>query len=338
VQASLGCGNPVAIAGLYPGQVVVDLGSGGGLDVILAARRVGPTGYVYGIDMTPEMLELARVNQSRSGLSNVAFVQGRIEDVPLRDGLADVVISNCVINLAPDKDAVLGECYRVLRPGGVLAVSDTVWIKPPPQSVTASRDSWAQCVAGALPVETYRSKLASAGFGEIDIQVSGGVTWGPAELASAYIRARKPVAPLAPVFRPAAAADENAVRELLSGCGLPLAGLDHTEVIVCELDGVVAATAGLEWHQGEALLRSIAVARQFRSHGLGRRITGEALDRAREKGAGQVFLLTTTARPFFESLGFKVVGREAVALPLQASPELQGACPATAEAMRLQLA
>jgi len=225
VQASLGCGNPVAIAGLYPGQVVVDLGSGGGLDVILAARRVGPTGYVYGIDMTPEMLELARVNQSRSGLSNVSFVQGRIEDVPLRDGLADVVISNCVINLAPDKDAVLGECYRVLRPGGVLAVSDTVWIKPPPQSVTASRDSWAQCVAGALPVETYRSKLASAGFGEIDIQVSGGVTWGPAELASAYIRARKPVAPLAPVFRPAAAADENAVRELLSGCGLPLAGL-----------------------------------------------------------------------------------------------------------------
>lgn len=337
VQASLGCGNPVALARLYPGQVVVDLGSGGGLDVILAARRVGPTGFVYGIDMTPEMLELARVNQLRAGLANVAFVQGRIEEIPLRDGIADVIISNCVINLAPDKDAVFGECLRVLRPGGTLAVSDTVFITPPPESVTANPDLWAQCVAGALPVETYRAKLRDAGFDEVEIQVSGGVTWGPAELASAYIRARKPTADLLPLLRPATSGDEPMVHELLTACGLPLAGLEDTEMIVCEIDGAVAAAAGLEWHQGEALLRSVAVARNFRSHGLGRMVTRAAIARAREKGARQVFLLTTTASPFFVTLGFELTERSAVAPALNASPEMQGVCPATADVLRLQL-
>lgn len=338
VQTSLGCGNPPALARLHPGQVVVDLGSGGGLDAILAARKVGPTGFVYGIDMTPEMLELARANQLRAGLANIAFVQGRIEELPLADAAADVVISNCVINLAPDKDAVLRECYRVLRPGGTIAVSDTVFTAPPPAAAVADADSWARCVAGALMVDDYRAKLANAGFEEIDIQVGGSVSWGPAELASASIRARKPRALPAYGLRPAGPEDMPAVIGLLTSMNLPLAGIDDTDLTVCEVDGAVAAVAGLQWHDREVLLRSVVVSRELRAHGLGRAVVNAVVDQARAHGAKQVFLLTTTARSYFEELGFELVDRAAVPPALHASPELAGACPATADVMRLRLA
>jgi SAM-dependent methyltransferase len=170
--ASLGCGNPTALAELSPGEVVLDLGSGGGIDVLLSARRVGPTGVAYGVDMTDEMLELARRNQVEAGIPNAEFLKGTIEEVPLPDGSVDVVISNCVINLSTDKDRVLREAYRVLRPGGRFAVSDIVFQGRMPEALRHSIEAWGGCVAGALHEDDYRSKLADAGFRDIDVEVT----------------------------------------------------------------------------------------------------------------------------------------------------------------------
>ena len=212
--ASLGCGNPTALAALEPGETVLDLGSGGGIDVILSARRVGPSGKAYGLDMTDEMLALAEENKQKSGVSNVEFLKGQIEQVPLPDGAVDVIISNCVINLSADKDRVLAEAFRVLKPGGRLAVSDVVLRGELPSDVRRSMELWVGCVAGALSDEEYRAKLRQAGFEAIEIettrvydvedaraylaesgldvdaiapQVNGRVT-------SAFVRARKPEA------------------------------------------------------------------------------------------------------------------------------------------------
>jgi arsenite methyltransferase len=170
VAASLGCGNPTALAQLRPGDVVLDLGAGGGIDVLLSARRVGPTGKAYGLDMTEEMLALAEQNKARSGLENVEFLRGEIEDIPLPDSSVDVVISNCVINLSGDKDRVLSEAFRVLRPGGRFAVSDIVLRGPVPAELRRDAELWAGCVGGALEETEYRGKLAAAGFTEIEVQ------------------------------------------------------------------------------------------------------------------------------------------------------------------------
>lgn len=169
--ASLGCGNPTAIAALRPGQVVLDLGSGGGIDCFLAARQVGPTGRVIGLDMTPAMIELAERNKASLGAAaaNVTFQLGEMEAMPLPDAGVDVIISNCVINLSPDKDAVLREAYRVLRPGGTLAISDTVALRPFAPDMLASMAAWSACVSGALDVETYVTKLQAAGFTNVAI-------------------------------------------------------------------------------------------------------------------------------------------------------------------------
>ncbi|GIV78247.1 arsenite methyltransferase [Litorilinea aerophila] len=175
-SSSLGCGNPTALAGLQPGEVVLDLGSGGGLDVFLAAQRVGPQGFVYGVDMTDEMLALARRNAARLGIQNVEFRKGDIEDLPLPDASVDVILSNCVINLSPHKDQTLNEAFRVLRPGGRLAISDIVIdgdLADLPVSEAEIRQalSWAGCIAGALTMDQYRQLLDAAGFQEIEIQV-----------------------------------------------------------------------------------------------------------------------------------------------------------------------
>lgn len=168
--ASLGCGNPTALAKLNPGEIVLDLGSGGGIDVLLSARRVGPTGKAYGLDMTDEMLALANENKRKSGISNVEFLKGEIEHIPLPDNSVDVVISNCVINLSPDKPAVLREAFRVLKPGGRFAVSDVVIRGEVPSEVRKSVLLWVGCVAGALDESEYRNSLASAGFEQIDLE------------------------------------------------------------------------------------------------------------------------------------------------------------------------
>jgi arsenite methyltransferase len=212
VQASLGCGNPTALIDLKPGDRVLDLGSGGGIDVLLSAKRVGPTGKVYGLDMTDEMLALARENQRRAGATNVEFLRGEIEAIPLPDRSVDVVISNCVINLSTDKDRVLREAFRVLTPGGRFAVSDVVVRGPVPADVRRSVELWVGCVAGALEESDYRSRLEAAGFTDVTIEpwrvydlgqardfltssgVDAAATAAAAQgkFASAFIRATRP--------------------------------------------------------------------------------------------------------------------------------------------------
>ncbi|MBZ5508041.1 MAG: arsenite methyltransferase [Acidobacteriia bacterium] len=170
VKASLGCGNPTALAELKPGETVLDLGSGGGIDVLLSARRVGPAGKAYGLDMTDDMLALARENQKKSGITNVEFLRGEIENIPLPANSVDVIISNCVINLSADKDRVLREAFRVLKPGGRLAVSDVVVRGEVPEQIQKSLLLWVGCIAGALRDEDYLNKLHAAGFEQVSIE------------------------------------------------------------------------------------------------------------------------------------------------------------------------
>jgi arsenite methyltransferase len=170
MKASLGCGNPTALAELKAGETVLDLGSGGGIDVLLSARRVGPTGKAYGLDMTDEMLALAEQNKRRSGLNNAEFLKGEIEHIPLPDNSVDVIISNCVINLSGDKDRVLKEAFRVLKPGGRFAVSDVVVRGDVPAEIKKNMELWVGCVAGALSDYEYVAKLSKAGFDKIDIE------------------------------------------------------------------------------------------------------------------------------------------------------------------------
>jgi ubiquinone/menaquinone biosynthesis C-methylase UbiE len=189
LAASLGCGNPLAVAELRDGETVLDLGSGGGIDVLLSARRVGPTGKAYGLDMTPEMLQLARANAVRAGATNVKFLQGTIEAVPLADASVDVVISNCVINLSTDKPAVFAEAFRVLRPGGRLGISDVVAQDDLTATQRTERGSYVGCIAGALSKREYRDGLATAGFTDITITTTHPVA---EDMHSAIIRATKP--------------------------------------------------------------------------------------------------------------------------------------------------
>jgi arsenite methyltransferase len=170
LNASLGCGNPSALADLKPGEIVLDLGSGGGIDVLLSARRVGPSGKAYGLDMTDEMLALAEENKRKSGIMNVEFLKGEIENIPLPDNVVDVIISNCVINLSGDKDRVLQEAFRVLKPGGRLAVSDVVVKGEVPEQIRKNMELWVGCVAGALSEDEYTSKLTRTGFETIEIE------------------------------------------------------------------------------------------------------------------------------------------------------------------------
>jgi arsenite methyltransferase len=212
VAASLGCGNPTALAELKPGEVVLDLGSGGGIDVLLSARRVSPGGKAYGLDMTDEMLALARENQRKAGVQNVEFLKGEIERIPLPDNSVDVIISNCVINLSGDKQRVLSEAFRVLRPGGRFAVSDIVVRGDLPAEIRRSMELWAGCVAGALEESEYCAKLAAAGFERIEVEPTriytanqvkdflAGAKFDAEKMAplvggkfmSAFVRARKP--------------------------------------------------------------------------------------------------------------------------------------------------
>jgi SAM-dependent methyltransferase len=189
VLASLGCGNPVMVADLHPGETVLDLGSGGGIDVLLSARRVGPSGKAYGLDMTDEMLDLARRNAAQAGATNVEFLRGHIEDIPLPAGSVDVVISNCVVNLSTDKPAVLASTFRVLKPGGRIGISDVVADNDLTSAQRAERGNWVGCIAGALSFAEYEQGLADAGF--VDIQITP-THEAAAGMYSAIVKARKP--------------------------------------------------------------------------------------------------------------------------------------------------
>jgi arsenite methyltransferase len=193
---SLGCGNPTMLASLEPGQTVLDLGSGAGLDVLLSARRVSPGGHAYGIDMTDEMLRLANGNKEKAGVTNATFLRGTIENVPLPDSSVDVVISNCVINLAEDKGAVIKEAFRVLRPGGRFTVADMVELEPLDQTTKKALDAWAGCISGTIPIDAYRAVLVEAGFPNpgFELHATENMPGVDGKVGSVYIRARKPEA------------------------------------------------------------------------------------------------------------------------------------------------
>jgi SAM-dependent methyltransferase len=205
INASLGCGNPTALATLNPGEKVLDLGSGGGIDVLLSAKRVGPTGFAYGLDMTDEMLQLAEQNKAKAGAENVKFLKGNIEDIPLPDNEVDVVISNCVINLSTDKGKTLREAFRVLKPGGRFAVSDVVVLGKLPEETRKDMEAYVGCVAGALERDEYETLLRDAGFVDISFEVTreysfegaccgsgSGCGSGDGNVVSAFVRATKP--------------------------------------------------------------------------------------------------------------------------------------------------
>lgn len=361
VAATFGCGNPTALAELHAGEVVLDLGSGAGLDVLLSARRVGPYGKAYGLDMTEEMLAAARANQAKAGIENAAFLRGYIEDIPLPDNAVDVVISNCVINLSADKDRVLREVYRVLKPGGRLAVADIVITRALPRRVQENLAAWAGCVAGALRESEYREKLAAAGFCDIAIEVTRVYDFSPEEidelcpglqesekasiagaLVSAFIRAKKPARRLVPdkdyAIRVATAADVPAIENLLAANGLTTAGVRENLagfLVACQQD--LLGVIGLEQAGEAVLLRSLAVRADFRKAGIGAALIKRALQTARDAGAVAAYTLTTTAEKYLARFGFTPITRDQVPGPLLANSALNTLCPASSVCMQRRL-
>lgn len=361
-NVSYGCGNPTALATLRPGEIVLDLGSGGGLDCFLAARRVGNQGYVYGVDMTDEMLELARRNAQKAGAINVEFRKGAIEALPLPDESVDVIISNCVVNLSPDKNQVLYEAFRVLRPGGRIAISDVVIdgdLQDLPVSESQLRQalSWAGCIAGALTIDQFRHYLAAAGFAHVDVQIERhyslqalGVTPEvvtqllPLEQAeqvaqrftSSMIYAQKPISV---TIADADIHDLPAVEKLLQRSNLPTQGVAEVvdTLMVARSGQHVMGSAALEVYGDAALLRSVAVYPTLRGTGIGHRLVAAALDKARQIGVRNLYLLTMTAGDFFPRFGFQPIPRDAAPTSVQASREFSTLCPGSALLMHLAL-
>lgn len=363
VLASLGCGNPTALAELREGEVVLDLGSGGGIDVLLSARRVGATGKAYGLDMTDDMLELARRNAAEAGVSNVEFLRGRIEEIPLPSNSVDVIISNCVINLSGDKRQVLAEAFRVLKPGGRFAVSDVVVRGDVPADVRHSMELWVGCVAGALEETEFRTLLAQSGFTDIDIEptrlyrsedarvflqesvvdVSANLDAIDGKFMAAFVRATKPAVGTAPVFRAATANDRDDIEALLQANGLPVAGVaelladDPRQFVVAHAGGRLVATAALEMCGDHALLRSVAVNDAWRARGLGRALVEQVVAQATARGLDGLYLLTMTAEAYFPRFGFTRVERVEVPSSVARTVEFTSACPASAVTMHKSL-
>ncbi|MDE3172188.1 MAG: arsenite methyltransferase [Gemmatimonadota bacterium] len=356
VLASLGCGNPTALAELRGGEIVLDLGSGGGIDVLLSARRVGPAGRAYGLDMTDEMLDLARRNAAEAGVTNVEFLKGRIEEIPLPDNAVDVIISNCVINLSGDKRRVIGEAFRVLKPGGRFAVSDVVVQGELPADVKRSMELWVGCVAGALGDGEFASLLRDAGFEDPRVEMTRVYDVDDARaflvntgldvdrvarevagrVGAAFVRATKPAAF---ALREARAGDAAAVERLLDDSGLPVVGVREalgmpaSGFVVAEANGAIVGVGGLEDCCDDALLRSVAVRPEWRSRGVGGALVTRLVADAEARGKRALYLLTTTAERYFPSFGFAPVAREAIPEAVRATSEFREACPASAVAM-----
>ncbi len=360
VASAYGCGNPLAFAGVQPGQVVLDIGSGAGIDSLLAAERVGPGGRVIGVDMTPEMLRRAEANAAAAGFSNVEFRLGEAERLPVPDASVDWVISNCVLNLSPDKPAAFREIHRVLRPGGRLQVADVV-AEDLPESLRADLAAWSGCLAGAISEADYVAGLEAAGLvevrvvarlpyeagqiegllGEADRQVgcSGGHGVGAADLAgkvwSASFAARKPGGTAGITIRAAEATDLPAIRALLEEARLPTAGVaEHVaDFLVAEEAGGIAGAVGMERAGEFALFRSLVVRPDARRRGIAERLFRGLETIARAKGVARAYLLTETLDARCRAWGFTRAPRETVPTALRASPEFTGCCPSSAALM-----
>jgi N-acetylglutamate synthase-like GNAT family acetyltransferase/SAM-dependent methyltransferase len=361
VKGSFGCGNPTALAQLHAGEIVLDLGSGAGLDVLLSAKRVGSYGKAYGLDMTDEMLAAAKENQARSGIINVEFLKGHIEAIPLLDNTIDVIISNCVINLSGDKDKVLQEGYRVLKPGGRLAISDIVLTRALPPSVQKNLTAWAGCIAGALLEEEYKEKLISAGFTNIEIVRTRTYEFSKEQadvlladlseterkdlrggLVSAFIRAKKPADMLAVdegyTIRAARDSDLSAIDKLLSENGLTTSGVREnlSNFLVAECEGVVGVI-GIEFAGHGGMLRSMAICQELRKRGIGAALFNRCLEIARAAGIEDAYLLTNTAEKFVARWGFQKIQRTEIPADLMQSSALNNFCPTSSICMKLKL-
>jgi SAM-dependent methyltransferase len=300
---TLGLGDPVGLAALKPGETVLDLGSGPGRDLLAAARGVGPTGRAIGVDMTAEMIQRSRAAASREDLRNVSVIDGDLERLPVPCGAIDVVISNCVINLVPDKRRALIEAYRVLRPGGRLAILDTAFETEPPPEVREDPLAWCGCVGGSLLKSAYEAILTDIGFSDVRIEWQG-VTCGEScesgfvEARSVAVHATKPGTP-AHNMRPAVPADRSAIEALLRAESLPREGLRTEDAVVALVDGAIVGAVALERHGKASMLRSLVVAPSHRKQGIGWCLVGAALDIARWSGGEDVYLLTENAQTYF---------------------------------------
>jgi len=300
---TLGLGDPVALAALKPGETVLDLGSGPGRDLLAAARDVGPTGRAIGVDMTTEMIERSRAAASRDGFHNVSVIDGDLERLPIPCGTIDVVISNCVINLVPDKRRALIEAYRVLRPGGRLAILDTAFATEPPAEVREDPLAWCGCVGGSLLKSEYEAILADIGFTDVriewqDVTCGESCESGLVEARSVAVHATKTGTP-AHNMRPAVPADREAIEALLRAESLPTDGLRTEDAIVALDKGQVVGVVALERYGTNSMLRSLVVAPTHRGQRLSHNLVGAALDIARWSGGTDVYLLTENAQTFF---------------------------------------
>jgi len=368
IQNSFGCGNPLAFAGVRSGQTVLDIGSGAGIDCFLAAEKVGSAGKVIGLDMTPEMIERARQNAREAGIANVEFRFGEAEKMPVADASVDWVISNCVINLSPDKTAVFGEIARILRPGGRISISDIV-AQELPEAVRQSRDAWTGCLAGAINEAAYVQGLEAAGLRDVRVtartvydasqlkglfassccgvgEAASGDAAALAEAAAGKIWSARfegvmpqPASVIAEVAIEAAREDDlPAIEALLTEADLPTDVAPHLgDVLVARRGGKTIGCIGMEARGADALFRSLAVSSAYRGAGLGRRLYEALVGRARAKGVERAYLLTATIAPLAESWGFRRIARDQVPAAIRETTQFRGGCCTSAVAMWQEL-
>jgi arsenite methyltransferase len=361
IKASFGCGNPTALAQLYAGEVVLDLGSGAGLDVLLSAKRVGPYGKAYGLDMTDEMLAAAKENQERSGIFNAEFLKGHIESIPLSDNIIDVIVSNCVINLSADKDRVLQEAYRVLKPGGRFAISDIVLTRELPASIQRNITAWVGCIAGALLEREYQEKLIAAGFTDIEIISTRNYDFSDEQsasflpelteaerldfngsLISAFIRAKKPANVLVEgkeyAIRTALENDLPIIGTLLTENDLTTSGVrdNLANFLVADYQGVIGVI-GIEFAGNGAMLRSMAVSKELRKRSIATALVERSLERSHQLGVKEVYIMTNTADRFAARWGFYKIQRSEIPKDIMMSSALSNLCPSTSICMKLDL-
>jgi len=364
VQNSFGCGNPLAFAGVQPGQVVLDIGSGAGIDCLIAAEKVGPTGHVLGLDMTPEMIERGRDNARAAGAANVESRLGEAEKMPVEDSSVDWVISNCVINLSPDKPAVFREIARVLKPGGRISISDIV-AEDLPAAIRESRDAWTGCLAGAISESEYVQGLEAAGlrgvratsrlvydsgqlaglFASSCCGVSADAEYDASTLAAAAagkiwsarfegVRPHSRSVASEVTIEPARPQDLPDVQALLAEADLPGDVEAHLrDSLVARHEGRVVGCVGMEVYGSDALFRSLAVTPAYRGLGLAHRLYDALVEQARATGIERAYLLTRTIAPLAEAWGFRRLDRAHVPQGIQRTSEFRGACCASAVAM-----